>query len=183
MLALWSCGRRAGVVQAQRQIHRALRPAFTIAETVVRTIADQPALAVPRGHTSIGRHGSEHHSVRGFSAPLLQPTLQCPQLPVGVDAGALSLQPFQQLARCMPRLCLEPSPQLGRHCREWIGPTPQSLGLRLCYTGRAYLALLPCRAQSREELLQCRRGRFRRFTENGLIRDVDELLLRRTNLL
>jgi len=23
MLALWSCGRRAGVVQAQRQIHRA----------------------------------------------------------------------------------------------------------------------------------------------------------------
>src|SRR6202040_269823 len=47
MLALWSCGRRAGVVQAQRQIHRALRTAFTIAETVVRTIADQPALAVP----------------------------------------------------------------------------------------------------------------------------------------
>src|SRR5580700_1781420 len=48
MLALWSCGRRAGVVQAQRQIHRALRTAFTIAETVVRTIAEQPALAVPR---------------------------------------------------------------------------------------------------------------------------------------
>src|SRR5580693_2656291 len=94
MLALWSCGRRAGVVQAQRQIHRALRTAFTIAETVVRTIADQPALAVPRGHTSIGRHGSEHHSVRGFSSPLLQPTLQCSQLPVGVAAGALSLQPF-----------------------------------------------------------------------------------------
>src|SRR6202022_1330808 len=70
MLALWSCGRRAGVVQAQRQIYRALRTAFTIAETVVRTIADQPALAVPRGHTSIGRHGSEHHSMRGFSSPL-----------------------------------------------------------------------------------------------------------------
>src|ERR1700730_1897875 len=70
MLALWSCGRRVSVVEAQRQIHRAPRAAFTIAETVVRTIAEQPALAVPSGHTSIGRHGSEHHSVRGFSAPL-----------------------------------------------------------------------------------------------------------------
>src|SRR5258706_373878 len=47
MLALWSCGRRAGVAQAQRQIHTALRTAFTIAETAIRTIADQPALAVP----------------------------------------------------------------------------------------------------------------------------------------
>src|ERR1700722_16516502 len=91
MLALWSCGRRAGVVQAQRQIHRALRTAFAIAETVIRTIADQLALAVPRGHTSIGRHGSEHHSVRGFSSPLLQPTLQCSQLPVGVAAGSVTL--------------------------------------------------------------------------------------------
>src|SRR3984893_9883680 len=104
MLALWSCGRRVSVVQAQRQIHRALRAAFTIAETVVRTIAEQPALAVPSGHTRIGRHGSEHHSVRGFSAPLLQPTLQCPQLPVGVDAGALSLQPFAHLTRWRTRL-------------------------------------------------------------------------------
>src|SRR5712671_3282179 len=148
MLALWSCGRRAGVVQAQRP--------FTIAETVVCTIADEPALAIPRGHTSIGRHGSEHHSVRGFSSPLLQPTLQCSQLTVGVAAGALSLQPFQQLARCMPRLCLKPSAQLGRHCREWIGPTPQSLGLCLCYDGRADLTLFPCCAQTREKLLQCR---------------------------
>src|ERR1700736_3274830 len=183
MLALWSCGRRGSVVQAQRQIPRALRAALTIAEMAVRTVAEQPALAIPRGHASIGRHGSEYHSVRGFSAPLLQPTLQRAQLTLRVDAGALSLQPFQQLARCMPRLCLEPSPQLGRDCREWIGPTPQSLGLRLCYTGRAYLTLLPCRAQPREELLQSRRGRFRRFTENGLIRNVDELLLGRANLL
>src|SRR6267378_1987257 len=62
MLALWSCGRRVSVVQAQRQIHRALRAAFTAAKTVGRTIAEQPARAVPRGHTSIGRHGSEYHS-------------------------------------------------------------------------------------------------------------------------
>ena len=31
--------------------------------TVVLTIADQPAVAVPRGDTSIGRHGSEHQSL------------------------------------------------------------------------------------------------------------------------
>src|SRR5689334_22982974 len=40
------CGRRGSVVQAQRQIHRALRAAFTIAETIVRTIAEQASLAV-----------------------------------------------------------------------------------------------------------------------------------------
>src|SRR6516164_2757861 len=49
MLAPWSCGRRGSVVQAQRQIHRVLRAAFTIAEIVVRSIAQQPALAVPPG--------------------------------------------------------------------------------------------------------------------------------------
>src|SRR6516162_691115 len=83
----------------------------------------------------------------------------------------------------MPRLCLKPSPQLGRDCREWIGPTPQSLRLCLCYAGRAYLALLPCRAQPGEELLQCRRGRFRRVTEDGAVCDRNELLLDRTDLL
>src|SRR4029077_21108646 len=156
MLALWSCGRRRSVVQAQRQIHRALRAAFTIAEMIVRTIAQQPPLAVPRRYTRVGTHGSEYHSVRGFSAPLIHATLQCPQLPVRVDARALSLQPFQQLARCMPRLGLEPFPQLSRDGRERIGPTPQSLGLRLCHAGRADLTLLACGAQTREELLQCR---------------------------
>src|SRR5438046_6974782 len=47
-LALWSCGRRVSVVQAQRQIHRALRAAVTIAAEVgVRTLAVRAALAVP----------------------------------------------------------------------------------------------------------------------------------------
>src|SRR5207302_10088982 len=71
MLALWSCGRRPCVVQAQRQIHRALRAALTIAEMIVRTIAEQPALTVPRRVARIDRHGSEYHSVRSSSAPLL----------------------------------------------------------------------------------------------------------------
>src|SRR6267378_3940696 len=44
-------------------------------------------------------------------------------------------------ARCMPRLCLEPSPQLDGDCREWIGPTSQLLGFCFGYTGRVYLSL------------------------------------------
>jgi hypothetical protein len=43
----------------------------------------------------IGSEGSEYHLVRGVSAPLLQTRLQCPQLPVRVGAGSLSLQPLQ----------------------------------------------------------------------------------------
>src|SRR5947209_6896489 len=147
-LALWSCGRRVSVVQTQRQIHRALRAAVTIAEVVLCTIAERAGLAVPRRNTRIGSHGSEHHSVCGFSAPLLQATLQCPQLPVRVDAGALSLQALEELARCVPRLGLKPSLQLGRNCRKWIRSPPRSLGLRLCYAGRAYLTFPPRRAQS-----------------------------------
>src|SRR5215469_13607360 len=181
MLALWSCGRRASVVQAQRQIHRAFRAAFTVAETVVRTIAEQ---AAPSGrNTRIGDHGSEDHSVRGFSAPLLQATLQCSQLPLRVDAGVLSLQPLQKLARGMPRLCLKPSSQLGRDCRKWIGSTAQSLRFRLCYASRPDLTLLPRRAQPREELLQCREAWFRRITEDGTVCYCDEFLLDRTDLL
>jgi hypothetical protein len=95
MLALWSCGRRGSVVQAQRQIHRALRAAFTIAETIVRTIPEQASLAVPMRKARIGRGGSEYHLVRSCSAPFLQSALQCPQLSVRVNTGALSLQPLQ----------------------------------------------------------------------------------------
>src|SRR5215469_9121416 len=40
MLAQWGCGRRPSVVQAQRQIHRALRAAVPIAETVVDDTTD-----------------------------------------------------------------------------------------------------------------------------------------------
>ena len=83
------------VVQAQRQIHRALRAAFMIAELVVRTMAEQPALTVPRHNARIGRHGTENHSLRCLSSTILQATLQCPQLPVRVNAWALHLQSLQ----------------------------------------------------------------------------------------
>src|ERR1700751_2331567 len=67
MLALWSCGGRPCVVQAQRQIHRALRAALGIAEMIVRTIAEQPALIVTRRIARIDRRGSEYP----FGAQLL----------------------------------------------------------------------------------------------------------------
>jgi hypothetical protein len=71
MLALSGCERRPSVVQAQRQIHRALRAAVTIAETVVDDTTDQGSLAVTSYGSRIGSHGSEYHSMRGFSAPVL----------------------------------------------------------------------------------------------------------------
>jgi hypothetical protein len=110
MLALWSCGRRVSVVQAQRQIHRAFRAVFTFAEVALRSIAKRAAFVVVRRNARIGSHGSEYHLVRGCSALLLQATLQRPKLPVRVDVGVLSLQPLQQFARCMPRLCPRTNP-------------------------------------------------------------------------
>src|SRR5262249_3483126 len=94
MLTLWSCGRRGSVVQAQRQIHRALRAGFTIAATIC-IIAEQALLAVLMRKARSGRRGSEYHSVHGFSTPFLQAALQCAQLSVWVYIGPLSLQPFQ----------------------------------------------------------------------------------------
>jgi hypothetical protein len=93
MLALWSCGRRGSVVQAQRQIHRALCTA--IPGTVVRAIAEPVQLAALMRKARIGRSGSEYHLVGGSSAPFLQTALQSSQLSVRVDTGALSLQPLQ----------------------------------------------------------------------------------------
>src|SRR5690242_21701598 len=56
MLALWSCGRRVGVVQAQRQIHRAF--GYAAADALRHTRhADLPyPLAPPR---RIGRNKSD----------------------------------------------------------------------------------------------------------------------------
>src|SRR6516164_4120731 len=92
MLALWSCGRRGSVVQAQRQIHRAL--CMAIAGRAVRATGQQVQLAVLMRKARISRGGSEYHLVRGFSAPYLQAALQCSQLSVRVYTGALSLQPL-----------------------------------------------------------------------------------------
>jgi hypothetical protein len=57
---LWSCGRRACVVQAQRQIHRVL---------LVRCAAACKA--------SVDHRGPEYHSVCDFASPLLYTTLKC----------------------------------------------------------------------------------------------------------
>src|SRR5215469_10825645 len=46
LLALWSCGRRASVVQAQRQIHRARRGRPRRRRSLVAQSLVQPALVV-----------------------------------------------------------------------------------------------------------------------------------------
>jgi hypothetical protein len=75
MLALWSCGRRGSVVQAQRQIHRAL--AGSCAATYARRHprhADRP-LALPR---KIGATGLFIYSASSLSLGVAQ--LSCVRL-------------------------------------------------------------------------------------------------------
>ena len=48
MLALWSCGRRRSVVQAQRQIHRALAGSCAATYALRHTRHADPPLALPR---------------------------------------------------------------------------------------------------------------------------------------
>jgi hypothetical protein len=57
---LWSCGRRAGVVQAKRQIHRVL---------LARYAAIYALFSAAR-ETSVDRHRPQYHSPGGFSPPL-----------------------------------------------------------------------------------------------------------------
>ena len=59
MLALWSCGRRAGVVQAQRQIHRAfagqLRRTYAlVARVMLIRLIDCPSMKIGREQSSLG---------------------------------------------------------------------------------------------------------------------------------
>src|SRR5205807_8328363 len=48
MLALWSCGRRRSVVQAQRQIHRAFAGSYAATYALRHTRHADPPLALPR---------------------------------------------------------------------------------------------------------------------------------------
>ena len=48
---------------------------------------------LPRHHSS--GFGPKHHFTRHLAPPVLQPTLQRPQLPIRVGAGLLCLQPLQ----------------------------------------------------------------------------------------
>jgi len=56
---------------------------------------------------------SKHQCVRDLAPPTLKLALQRSQLSVRIHAGALTLQPLKQLARCPPRLGLEPPAHLG----------------------------------------------------------------------
>ena len=87
------------------------------------------------------------------------------------------LQPLEQFARSPPWLGLKPFAQQLRHPCERVGtPTPAG-GLFLRLAGRAHLAVLPCRAQSGQELLQRRSGRLRRFANDRPVGECNQLLL------
>jgi hypothetical protein len=87
------------------------------------------------------------------------------------------LQPLEQFARSPPWLGLKPCAQQLRHPRERVGTPTPARGLLLWLAGRAHLAVLPCRAQSRQELLQRRRGRLRRFANDRTVGECNQLLL------
>src|SRR5208282_6273043 len=109
--ALWSCGRRVRVAQAKRQIHGALPAANTITGGFLSPIAQQAPFCPVDLEARALRRGREDHSPRGFSPPPLEATLECPQLPVRVDARMLGLQPLEQFATGPLRLGLEPLPK------------------------------------------------------------------------
>ena len=87
------------------------------------------------------------------------------------------LQPLEQFARSPPGLGLKPFAQQLRHPREWVGTPTPARRLRLRLAGRAHLAVLPCRAQSGQELLQRRSRRLRRFANDRPVRECNQLLL------
>ena len=68
MLALWSCGRRAGVVQAQRQIHRAFAgssaAAYALRQRVMLIrLVDWPRRGKPAGTNQMRQEGSALGSI------------------------------------------------------------------------------------------------------------------------
>ena len=118
---LWSCGRRASVVQAL-----AVNP-----QDIVSHLRHSRACVIAVHIDHVGRRGPKYQFQSGLSAPFLEAALACSQLPIGIHAGILCLQPLEQFARCAPRFRLEPLPQPGRDRHERIGPAPRALCLQL----------------------------------------------------
>src|SRR5262249_60276669 len=66
----------------------------------------RPVFRLPRVHRT------EHHGVRDFAAPDLQPTLEGAQKPIAIGPRIFELQSSKQLAASSPRLRGEPCVQL-----------------------------------------------------------------------
>ena len=86
MLALWSCGRRAGVVQAQRQIHRAFAGSYAAAYALRHTRHAAPPypLAAPK---KIGRNKSDEAVGVSFGQHSSYPGCLLPGFYFGVRPG------------------------------------------------------------------------------------------------
>jgi hypothetical protein len=61
----------------------------------------------------VGADRTEHHGVRDFATPDLQPTLDGPQEPGGIAARIFGLKPLKQLTASLPRLRRKPCVQFG----------------------------------------------------------------------
>lgn len=98
----------------------------------------------------------------------------------GKLARVFLLQPLEQFTRSAPRLGPESFAQQCCHRHERIGTATPARGLLLRLAGRTNFTALPCRAKPREELLQCRAGRRRRFAIRRAIGKSNQLLLKPT---
>src|ERR1700747_2529266 len=76
MLALWSCGRRAGVVQAQRQIHRAFAGSSAAAYALRHTRHADPPFPLARA-MKIGRNKSDEAGGVSFGQHSFKPGVSC----------------------------------------------------------------------------------------------------------
>ncbi len=123
--------------------------------------------------------GPKHEFMGLIPAPALEPTLQRLQPSNRVDPRLFNLKPLKQLAGGPPRLGLKPVVQLRRRRHERIRPAPATLGPFLGSTGRAHLAVPPCRSQARQELFQRRRSRCTRLATHRAIGNLHKPLLAR----
>ena len=117
--------------------------------------------------------------MRLVPTPPFETTLQGAQQSSRVASGLFILKPLEQLAGGPPRFGLKPGMQLRRHRHERIWTTPTTLDLLLGLTGRAHLAIPPCRSQARQKCFQRRRGWCKPLARHRTIGDLHEPLLAR----
>src|SRR5215469_4577751 len=75
-------------------------------------------------------HRTEHHGVRDFPAPDLEPTLEGAQKPIAIGPRIFDLQSSKQLTASSPRLRSEPCVQLLNDLRQRVRSPAASLLFR-----------------------------------------------------
>jgi len=88
MLALWSCGRRAGVVQAQRQIHRAFAGSSAAAYALRHTRHADPPYRLARSR-KIGRNKSDEAVGVSFGQHSSYPGCRATGFYFGIKPGSV----------------------------------------------------------------------------------------------